>query len=126
MTTLIGLVAELGRNLPVCGKHLGGSMDLFPVAGRVRGDLRGLRPLKPLRSMVSRICWLRGLDASRYSCGVALDLGSAAPSSLDLIAEIAEPEHQFGLIDGGGKLLAIEESSRLKSASRCRPRARSY
>ena len=41
---MVGLIAELGRNLPVSGEHLRGSMNFLPVAGIVGGNLRGLRP----------------------------------------------------------------------------------
>ena len=39
---LIGLIAELSRNLPVRRQHFGGGVDLFLVAGGVRGNLRSL------------------------------------------------------------------------------------
>jgi ATP-dependent exoDNAse (exonuclease V) alpha subunit len=43
----VGLVAELAGDLPMSGQHLGGRVNLLAVAGGVRGDLRGLRPLIP-------------------------------------------------------------------------------
>ena len=41
----VGLVAELGGDLPMSGQYLGGRVNLLAVTGGVRGDLRGLRPL---------------------------------------------------------------------------------
>ena len=65
----IGLIAELGGQPPMGVEHFLGRQNLLLVACGVSGDLRGLRgPRTPLRSMYSRICWLRGLEASRYSC----------------------------------------------------------
>ena len=64
----IGLVAELGGELPMRGQHLGGRVNLLFVTGGVRGDLRGLLSVEAGFSRCSRICWLRGLEASRYSC----------------------------------------------------------
>ena len=47
---------------------------------------------------------------------VAFHSGAPLLPSLDFVAEIAKPVGQFGLVDGGGKLLAIEESLRLQGA----------
>jgi hypothetical protein len=38
----VGLVAELGGDLPMGGQYLGRRVNLLAVTGRVRGDLRGL------------------------------------------------------------------------------------
>ena len=92
----LGLIAELGGDLPVRGQHLGGSMNFFLVAGGVRGDLRGLRAvIAGLLARSSRICWRRGLEASRYSCEYPLISGAPLRPGLDLITEIAEPIGQF-------------------------------
>jgi hypothetical protein len=41
---MICLIAKLGRNLTMSGDDFGRSMNLLPVAGVVRRDLRCLRP----------------------------------------------------------------------------------
>ena len=41
---VVGLIAELGSNLPMRRHHLGWREDLFAVAGIVRGNLRGFWP----------------------------------------------------------------------------------
>ena len=64
----VGLVAELAASLPVRRHHFSRGMNLLSVTRRVRGDLGGLCLSGRSVSRYSRICWLRGLDASRYSC----------------------------------------------------------
>ncbi len=114
----LGLVSKLDRNLTVCGKNLGRRMNLFPVACIVGGDLRGLRPTESaardgfLNLLAARAGRLKILD------GVAFHIGSAALPCLDLVAEIAKPERQLRLVDGGCKLLAIEVALRLNRACR--------
>ena len=102
----VGLVAELGGDLPMCGQYLGGRMNLLAVTGGVRGDLRRLRPLID-RSFpdAPRICWLRGLEASRYSCEYPLISGAPLRPGFNFVAEFAQAVGQFRLIDGSGKLL---------------------
>ncbi len=104
----IGLIAELGGKLAVRRKHFGGGMNLFLVAGGVRGDLRGLRPL--IAGSFKVLAYLLAARAGgvKVLLRVAFDLRRAASSRLDLIAEIAQPVGQLRLIDGGSKLLAVE------------------
>jgi hypothetical protein len=115
---MICLIAELGRNLPVSGKNLRGSMDFLPVSGVMGGDLRGLRPAKA--APCDGFFDLLAARTGRFKVlgGVALYVGSATLSSLNLVAKIAKPEGQLRLIDGGGELLGIEEPARLQSAGR--------
>ena len=40
----LGLVSKVCRQLSVCSHYLGWRMDVFPVAGRVRGDFGSLFP----------------------------------------------------------------------------------
>ena len=114
---VIGLVAELGRNLPVSGEHLSGRMDFLPVAGVMGGDLRGLGPAEaaPRDGFFD----LLAARAGRFKVlgGVAFHIGSAALARFDLVAEIAEPEGQLRLVDSGRKLLGIEESALLQCAN---------
>jgi hypothetical protein len=68
--------------------------------------------------MASSICWRPGAGGFQVLGCVALYVGSTALARLDLVTEIAEPIGQFGLINGGRKLLTIEVTLRLKCASR--------
>jgi hypothetical protein len=54
---------------------------------------------------------------------VAFDLGCAAPAGLDFVAQTAELVGEGRLIDGGRKVLALEESRSCKA--RVEPSARS-
>src|SRR5665213_160005 len=115
---MIGLVAKLSRNLAVSGEHLGRSMNLLPVAGVVSSNLRCLRPAEtaPRNGFLDLLA--AGTGGFQVLSGVALYVGRTALASLDLVAQIAEPEREFRLINGGRKLLAIEVTLRLKCASR--------
>ena len=115
---MIRLVAELGRNLTVGCKHLRRRMNFLPVAGIVSCNLGCLGPAKTAtrnRFLDLLAAWAGGF---KILGGVALHVGSTALPSLDLVAEIAEPERQLRLVDGGCKLLAVEVALWLNRASR--------
>ena len=42
--------------------------------------------------------------------------GAPLRPAVDLVTEIVQPVHQFGLIDSGGELLGLEEAPRLNRA----------
>ena len=90
-------------------------MNLLPVAGIVGRNLRGLWPTEAAAR--DGLLDLLAARAGRFKVlgGVAFYVGSAALARLDLVAEIAEPEGQLRLVDGGCKLLAIEVALRSES-----------
>ncbi len=120
---LIGLVAELGGELAVGGQHLGGGMNLLPVAGGVRGDLRRFVTTEAVALKVLAYLLAAWAGGVKIFLRVPFDLRRAATPRLDLIAEIAEAVGQFGLIDSGGELLAVEETLRLQGAGSPIPRS---
>ena len=122
---VVGLVAELGGESPVGGKHLGRRKNLLLVAGRMRRNLRRLVAFKSVALHVGAYLLASRTGGVQVLLRVALDLRRAAAAGLDLVAEIAQSEHQFRLIDGRGELLRLEEAPWLESARRCRRRARS-
>ena len=99
------LVAELGGDLPVSGQHLGGRVNFFAVTGRVRGDLRGLRPLIPGLFQMLAYLLAAGAGGVKVLLCVASNLRCATASRFNFVTEVAEPIRQFRLIYGGGKLL---------------------
>src|ERR1700678_2466890 len=109
----IGLIAILGRDLPVSCHHLGWGVNLFFVAGVVGGDLRGLRPAKaaPAKSLLDLVAARAG--SVEVLLRVAFYLGGAALACLDLVAQISQPIGKLGLINSGCELLRIEEAALL-------------
>jgi hypothetical protein len=113
---LIGLVAELRSELAVCGKHLCGREYLLCIPRRVRRDLCRFVALEssPFQVFAYLLAaWTRRIQI--LLC-VSLDLRRATTPRLDLVAEIAQPVHQPGLIDGGSELLGLKEAPGLNSA----------
>ncbi len=114
---LIGLVTERGGKLPM-GERTPrrGERISFLSRGGVRGDLRRFMALKPIAlHILSDLLAARGwMHQGSPAC--SLDLRRAAASRLNLIAEIAEPIHQFRLIDGGGELLRLKQAALLQGA----------
>ncbi len=121
---LIGLIAELGRNLPVRGQHFGGRENLLLVAGGVRGDLRGLWALIPALLQVLAYLLAARAGGVKILLRVSFDLRRSASAGFDLIAEIAEPVGKLGLVDGSSKLLA-DRRDRAAARRACCPSSRS-
>ena len=95
----VGLIAELGGNLPMRRHHLGGREDLLAVAGVVRGNLRGLRTAEsaPCDSLDDLLAARAG--GVKVLLRVAFDLRCAALARLDFVAESCEA----GRSDGTGR-----------------------
>ena len=105
-----------GGNLVVRCHHLASGVNLLPVAGAVGGDLRGFRPLESGSLKIVANLLRAGAGGIKVLLGVALDFGRATASGLNLVAEIAEAEGEFGLVDGSGKLLGVEQAACLEGA----------
>ena len=92
-------------------------MNLLLVAGGVGGDLCGLWPCESTLFEVLPNLLTAGTGGVKVLLGVALDLGCAASSRRDLIAQLRESVHEFRLVDSGRKLLAVEVTLGLDGAS---------
>ena len=112
----LGLISKVGGEFSVCGHHLGWRMDFFAVAGRVRGDLRGLLSRAACAFEVIMNLLAAGTRCVQVVLRVALDLRCSAAPRRDFVTEMAQSVGQFGLVDGSGELLRGEEAVRLNSA----------
>ena len=115
---VVCLVAEFCGEPPVRRKHLGGRKNLLFVASRMRCDLGRLMALKPVALHVGAYLLASRAGGIQVLLRVALDLRRSAAAGLDFVAEIAKSVHQFGLVDGSGKLLRLKEAARLEGAHR--------
>src|SRR5665213_979360 len=79
-------------------------------------DLCGLVPTKAalLHALAYLLAPLTG--GVKILLCVSLDLRRTTAASFDFVAEIAKTVGQLGLIDGGGKLLRIEQTALLQRA----------
>ena len=110
---LLGLVAKLNRKPLMCGQDFARRVNFLLVACIVSGDLCGLRSAEsaPFHRLPYLLAAWTG--SVKIFLRVTLDLRSAASSWLDFIAEPCEAIGQFRLVDGGRKLLRVEEALRL-------------
>lgn len=112
----IGLVAELIRNLAVRRHHLGRRQDLLVIACIVRRDLDSFGATVPAPGQ--RILDLLSARTGGFKIlsRESFDFGGAAPSGLDLIAQIAKLVGKVRLINRRRISLGIEQSPWLESA----------
>src|SRR5579862_5027805 len=109
----VGLVSEVGCQLPVRGHHLPRRMNLLAVTRRVCGDLGRFLPGTARAFEVLTNLLAPGTGSVEVFLRVALDLRCTAPPSGNFVSELAQSEGQLGLIDSRSELLRGEEALRL-------------
>ena len=110
----IGLVAELGGQLPVRSQHLPRRKNLFLVTGGVGSDLcRFMTLVAAAFQILPYLLCPRTRSVQILLC-VTFDLRRTAAAGLKLVAEVAQPVGKLGLVDGGSELLRLKEAAFLQ------------
>jgi hypothetical protein len=91
-------------------------MNLFAVAGGVRGDLRGFGTCASGPLQIGPNLLAAWAGCVEILLRVALDLRCSAAAYSDFVTKLAKPVGQFRLMNRGGELLRLKQAPLLKSA----------